>query len=322
VWCRVIGSFRAAAGLTVYRDLRQPRPVPAAGTGTPAELTSSLGSTAGLTTTSAGLIQSQAVRPYLPGAPRVLLTMYSRESGDTRGVADHEERSRMNGRVVARIAGTLFIVADIAGVLSVFAWGHQQDSGYLGDAAEYSNSITTGAVLVLIMALAVAMIPVVMFPVLKERNEVLALGYVVLRTMEALILLVGAAVALLVLRLSRDYAEAGVAGAADFRALGKSLLAVDNWVIPLGHIIWSLGFLALYYVLYQSRLIPRFISGWGIIGAILCLAGTLLVMYDVGSPLLVVANVFLGSMAANELVLAIWLVVKGFSSSPTSRPSP
>jgi hypothetical protein len=70
-----------------------------------------------------------------------------------------------------------------------------------------------------------------------------------------------------------------------------------------------------YYIFYQSKLIPRWLSGLGIIGGILWLAGTLLTMFgfiDLYSTFQVV--LFL-PIALQEMILAVWLIVKGFQVS-------
>ena len=91
-------------------------------------------------------------------------------------------------------------------------------------------------------------------------------------------------------------------------------LAIRNWgygmVAP---IVFSLGSLMFYYLLYKSKLIPRWLSGWGIIGATLFLASAFLPLLSyVSSTTLVYLHL---TGAVNQMVLAAWLIVKGFNSS-------
>ena len=70
-----------------------------------------------------------------------------------------------------------------------------------------------------------------------------------------------------------------------------------------------------YYVFYRSRLIPRWLSGWGLVGTTLGAFAGLLVLFRVTgymSTAQVVLNIPIG---VNEMVLAIWLLVRGFDSS-------
>jgi Domain of unknown function (DUF4386) len=69
-----------------------------------------------------------------------------------------------------------------------------------------------------------------------------------------------------------------------------------------------------YYVFYRSRLIPRWLSGWGLAGTALGAVAGLLVLFRVTgymSAPQVALNLPIG---VNEMVLAIWLLVRGFRS--------
>jgi hypothetical protein len=95
-------------------------------------------------------------------------------------------------------------------------------------------------------------------------------------------------------------------------------LAVRNWgygmVAP---IVFSLGSLMFFYLLYKSKLIPRWLSGWGFVGATLFLASAFLPLLSYVSPSTLVYLHLTG--AVNQMVLAVWLIVKGFNSSATAQ---
>ena len=85
-------------------------------------------------------------------------------------------------RRTAIIVGALFIIGDIAGVLSYVVTGGLLDGpDALTKIAASQNQVVLGALFVLVMGLALAMVPVVMFPIFKKYDEVLALGCVVFR---------------------------------------------------------------------------------------------------------------------------------------------
>ena len=121
------------------------------------------------------------------------------------------------------------------------------------------------------------------------------------------------------MRLSQEYA-AGTPDASNFQTLGTLLLAERDWTFLLGPVIvFSLNSLILNYLLYQSRLVPRFISVWGLIGATMLLASGLLGMFDIYS---IESTVFLAApIGVNEMVLAVWLIAKGFNSSAIASES-
>jgi len=211
-------------------------------------------------------------------------------------------------RRTAIIVGVLFIIGDIAGVLSYVVTGGLLDGpDALTKIAASQNQVVLGALLVLVMGLALAMVPVVMFPVFKKYNEVLALGGVVFRgALETVGYMASAGAWLLLVELSREHAEAASAGAPHFQTL--SALFAGSTPAYLTAIVFSLGSLMFYYLFYQSRLIPRWLSIWGLVGAVLYLAWPLLALFGHGFGLL------MAPLAVAEIVLAVWLLAKGFSA--------
>ncbi len=212
-------------------------------------------------------------------------------------------------RRTAIIVGVLFIIGDIAGVLSYVVTGGLLDGpDALTKIAASQNQLVLGALLVLVMGLALAMVPVVMFPVFKKYNEVLALGCVVFRgALETVGYMASAGTWLLLVELSREHAEAASAGAPHFQTL--SALLAGPTAAYLISIAFSLGSLMFYYLFYQSRLIPRWLSVWGLAGAVLYLAAPLLQMFGHGFGIL------MAPLAVAEIVLAVWLIAKGFNRS-------
>ncbi|MDO9256241.1 MAG: DUF4386 domain-containing protein [Bacteroidales bacterium] len=212
-------------------------------------------------------------------------------------------------RNTARIVGALFIIGTVAGVLSVgFAGSILSDPNYLIKVSENQNQFVIGALLVLIMGLALAMVPVMMFPIFKKYNEALALGSVVFRgALEAVIYIAMVIGWLLLLTVSQEYVKAGAPDASHFQTLGILLLKASDQLNTILAIVFSLGALMIYYLFYQSKLIPRWLSVWGLIGAILSLAAGLFAIFSVDFGILMVPT------ALQEMVLAVWLIVKGFN---------
>jgi len=213
-----------------------------------------------------------------------------------------------SNRKTAIIVGVLFIVGDIAGVLSVLVTnGLLKGPDALTKIAASQNQLVLGALLVLVMGFALAMVPVVMFPVFKKYNEVLALGCVVFRgALETVAYMASAGTWLLLVELSREHAEAASPGAPHFQTL--SALLAGSTTGYLVSIAFSLGSLMFYYLFYQSRLIPRWLSIWGLVGAALYLAAPLLEMFGHGFGIL------MAPLAVAEIVLAVWLIAKGLNS--------
>ena len=212
-------------------------------------------------------------------------------------------------RKTAIIVGILFIIGTAAGVLSIVFTGSILDSpDYLIEVAANENQIIIGTLFILIMGFALAMVPVMLFPIFKKYNEALALGAVVFRgALEAVFYIVLVINMLLLLTLSQEYVKAEATDAFYFQTFGTFLLKADIWLANMLSIVFSIGALMIYYLFYQSKLIPRWLSVWGLIGAVLYLAAPLLSMF--GSEL----GILMLPLALQEMVLAVWLIVKGFN---------
>jgi hypothetical protein len=216
-------------------------------------------------------------------------------------------------RRTAIIVGLLFIIGDIAGVLSVVVTGGLlKGPDALTKIAANQDRVVLGALLVLVMGFALALVPVVMFPVFKRYSEVLALGCVVFRgALETVAYMASAGTWLMLVELSRQHAAVASAVAPHAQAL--SALLAGPTPAYLISIAFSLGSLLFYYLFYQSRLIPRWLSVWGLAGAVLYLASPLLDMFGHGF------GVLMAPLAVAELVLAVWLIAKGLNSSALER---
>jgi hypothetical protein len=218
----------------------------------------------------------------------------------------------------AIIVGVLFITATVAGILSEFLFlGPILNSpDYLINVSANENQVIIGALLLLIMAAAIFGIPVMLFPILKKHNENIALGYVVARIFEAVTVVVGVISLLSLLTLSQEFLIAGATDASYFQTFGTLLLAARDWTDLIGtQIVFSLTALILNYSLYQSKLIPRFISVWGLIGAPLILAAGVLGIFGLISPFSTISIFLYLPIALQEMIFALWLIVKGFNSS-------
>jgi len=105
-----------------------------------------------------------------------------------------------------------------------------------------------------------------------------------------------------------------------FQTSGTLLLAVHNWTSVLENFPYGLGALMFNYMLYQSKLISRWLSVWGLIGATLHLAEGVLAMFGFPDISVLGVPVFL-PIALQEMVYAVWLIVKGFNSSAIASES-
>ena len=218
-------------------------------------------------------------------------------------------------RATAILVGVLYIIGTVSGILTlVFAKPILDAPDYLVKVSAAGNQVIIGALLMLVMGLALSMVPVAMFSILKRQSEALALGYVVFRGALETVTYIGVAISwLLLLPLSEAYVQAGTPNASSFQPLGTLLLKAAETSSNTTEIIFPLGALMFNYLLYRSRLIPRWISSWGFVGAILYLAAGLLHLFGVIGQMSMIALVLVLPTAPQEMVMALWMIVKGFN---------
>ena len=227
-----------------------------------------------------------------------------------RGIAATTVRSGMSAdRKAAIWIGVLYIIGTVALVLSLVVMGGLLTGpAYLAQVAAQPNQVAIGALLALLAGFALAMVPVVFWPVGKRYNETLAMGYVVFRgALERVIYIVGALGWLLLIPLSTQPDTAPLAG----------LVRTADPVIweQVGVLPFALGALMFYVLLYQSRLVPRWLSAWGLVGA------ALYIVPPLGSMFGLSLGVLMAPLAVQEMVMAVWLIAKGFDPSAIAAES-
>jgi hypothetical protein len=225
-------------------------------------------------------------------------------------------------RKTAISVGVLFIIATVLNVLgNNFSKPILDAPDYLINISANENQVMIGALFTLISAFASASIAIWLYPILKKHHEALALGSVGFRVMEGMLYIVSVVGLLLLLTLSQEYVKAGVSNASLFQTLGALLLAVRKWAGELGVIAFTVGALMYYYVFYQSKLVPRFISGWGLLAVAISLAAALLTISGQIIPFSTVFILLNVPIGLQEMVLAVWLIVKGFNPSAIASGS-
>ena len=216
-------------------------------------------------------------------------------------------------KAAATMAGVLYITGTVAGVLSKVVGAPVRDAGDpLAAAAEHSGAVVTSGLLVLVMGLSLAFIPVVLFPVLRRVNEVLATGYLIIRGAVETAIYVILAIALLLLVPLSETMSAG--SGTDSRAgvrLGVLMIDADGASAVLT-LVFGLGAVLFYLLLYRSRIVPRWITVWGFVGIPPYMAAYVLAMYDVIDGNSSAQNLLQLPLALQEMVLAVWMIARGF----------
>jgi hypothetical protein len=225
-----------------------------------------------------------------------------------------DERGAMREHKAAAItAGILYITGTVAGFASrVVTAPVRGESDVLAAAAKHAGAVRTGALLVLLMGLALAFIPVVLFPVLRKVDEVLALGYLVVRGAIETVCYVGAAIGLLLLVPTAETVAAGPGTASPAGVRLGDLMDNSEAISAVLTLVFCLGAGLFYVLLYRSRIVPRWIASWGLLAIPLYAAGGLLAVYGVSDSDSTTASLLDLPMAVQEMVLAVWMLTRGF----------
>jgi hypothetical protein len=222
----------------------------------------------------------------------------------------------MNDRQAARVAGLLFITATVPFSLSVVLLAPVLESvDYLVQLANNPSRVSAGVLLEIVNHVSVAAISVVLYPVLRRSSQRLAVGYVAARSIEAALFALATANLLMLTQLSHETVSNGR------EALSGLLLAGHNWnQVTLPFVAFALGALILNYTLYETRLVPRWISLFGLLAATSILVARLLLIGGVELSADVVTAMD-APIFAQEMVFAGWLIARGFTG-PADVESP
>ena len=217
-------------------------------------------------------------------------------------------------RKLSIFAGVLYISGIVAGIFSVIPIIEQPD--FLSKISTYQGQVRSGAFFQFLMILTYAGFALGLYPLIRRFNQSLALGFVGFRMIAVTFHLIGIIMLPLFLILSQEFIQAGAPDPSCYQTLGGLLREGRDLVNHVGMILaLSLGDLMLYSVLYQTKLVPRWLSGWGFIGTALAIFASLLFMFRLTD---VITPVYLGlnlPSALQVIVLALWLIIKGFNST-------
>lgn len=222
-------------------------------------------------------------------------------------------------RKTAVAAGVVFIIATVAALLARALVPDLTGADYLTSFSTHANRVAAGVLLYLIGHFACAGIAVVLYPVLKKWNVVLALGSVIFRAIETVFYTAGVVCLMSLSTLGQQFASAVAADRTSLQAIGDLLLSIHQQAALAGVFAFCLGALMYYTLFFQSRLIPRWLSGFGIVAIILMLTACVLALFS-GNPITsyvpLAAPIFL-----QEMALAVWLIAKGFDPAAIAAPS-
>jgi hypothetical protein len=209
----------------------------------------------------------------------------------------------ISARRAATLIGVLYIIGTAAGVTGLVimpSFGPGTD--ILAQVASHQTPTVVGALLVLVMGFALSALSAVFYPIGRRFSETLATGYVVFRgALEGMTYVISALLWFTLAALA--------AKPSGMVAVATALQAAQGMIWePLVALPFTIGALVFYWLLFKTRLVPRWITVWGFVSLALSLAAHL--AYALGLSL----DVLQMSLLLQEMVLAVWLIAKGFDA--------
>jgi hypothetical protein len=217
-------------------------------------------------------------------------------------------------RKTAFFAGILIIIGIVAGMLSVVPAVESTD--YLAEVSANQNQVLIGALFQFTLVPIYIGFALLLYPIIRKYNESLALGFVSFRIIAGIFQLIGVIFLPLFLLLSQEFLKSTTPDLLYFQIFGDVLKLGRDLSNHVGMMLATgLGNLILFYILYKTKLIPLWLSSWGLIGNTLAMLASFLILFrfiDVITPHFIVLTI---PLVLQEIVLAIWLIFKGFNLS-------
>ena len=228
----------------------------------------------------------------------------------------------------AVMTGVLYFMATVFGVLGLVIGGEVLSSISTGKplagvdvlslVAADASRLTWGAFLTLMMGISLVAMTVFLYPVMRKASKELAMGMVLFRgALEGIFYFLTTLSILTLVAVGNQYIATG-ADSVVLQTMGKVLYQFENLKAPVSSIIFLIGATCIYLTFYRTRLIPRWLSVWGFIAVVTSMTAALLNFFhmDTGFGFYLEMVMF-----PQELVMAVWLIVKGFNPSAVAALS-
>src|SRR3954468_5790669 len=171
--------------------------------------------------------------------------------------------------------------------------------------------VIVGALLEMIVALAGIGTAVALYPVVRRQGPARAVGFVASRTLEAATIYVGIVSLMSIVTLRQGGGGPGAL------AVAQGLAAQYQWTFFFAQsFIPAINGVLLGTLMYQSRLVPRWLPTLGLIGAALLVASWFAILVGVMGAISPVAALSAVPIAVWEFSLGVYLTFWGFKDSP------
>lgn len=226
-------------------------------------------------------------------------------------------RPQGTDRKTAAVVGVLLIVGTVPALLSLpLATNTVSAPDHLTAISTNEGQMIILTAVKFIMGIACAGIGLALYPILKKYREGLAFGAAGFRVIEGVLDVVGAVGYTALLALSQEFVKAGAPQSSYFQTADVLINAGNNWLGNAAALFsFGIGALMYYVVFYQFRLIPRWLSVWGLVGITLTILSALLVVFHLIPGFGAIQAILNLPILPQEMVLAVWLIARGINPS-------
>ena len=223
-------------------------------------------------------------------------------------------------RMNAMMAGGLYVLGTVFGVMSAIVGGEVLSSTISGKPLEgvdmlglvgaNASQLTAGAFFILMMGISLAAMTIFLYPIFRKDSEELAAGMLLFRgALEGTWYFIVTLGILSLVALGNEYVATG-ANLDTLQSMGNVLYQFQDFIGPVGTLVFLIGAACLYVSFYRTRLIPRWLSIWGLIGMVPYLAYALLHFFHMDNGIGLYLQI---PLAIQEIVMGLWLVIAGFN---------
>lgn len=229
-------------------------------------------------------------------------------------------------RINSMMAGVLYFLGTAFGIASTVVGGEVISSivqtkplegiVLLDLVAADSSRLLAGSFLILLMGISLVAMTAFLYPIFKKDSEELAMGMLLFRgVMEGVWYFTTTISILALIALGDEYVATG-ADSTVLQSMGNVIYKFQDLLGPIGAILFLIGATCLYVSFYRTKLIPRWLSVWGLIGVVPYMAYALLHLFGMDTGFGIYLQMLL---AVQEMIMALWLIIKGFNSEAANK---
>ena len=213
------------------------------------------------------------------------------------------------------IVGVLFLLVFVTSLYgSGLVENLMYDDDFLNISAQNKTSWIIGLLIHFLSGVGTVGIVIVMFPLLRQQSLYLALGYLVFRSLEALMFVLTELHSLPVLILSQQSVGAAPDVMENLKMIAYLYQEVRSYTYGVGLLLFCLGSFLFYFSMFKSQILPRWITAWGLVAIVMAFVMSTLNLIGIELPSIISIMLFI-PIAANEVVMSTWLIIKGFNKA-------